>query len=89
MHRRRETYAAADVPLQWFHTTRAEETRGLARADLVLAISADDARVLREMVPGTEVLTVPSTWDSGCPAGTASTNSSLLLAISDLFRRTS
>lgn len=59
MHRRPATYAAAGVPLQWFHTTRAEEARGLARADVVLAIDEGEARVLREMVPGTTVLTVP------------------------------
>lgn len=59
MHDRRRTYAAAGVPVQWFHTTRAGEARGLARADLVLAISSEDARVLREMLPRTDVLTVP------------------------------
>jgi len=57
MHRRRDTYAAAGVPLQWFHTTREEEARGLARVDLVLAISEDEARVLRTMAA--DVLTVP------------------------------
>jgi glycosyltransferase involved in cell wall biosynthesis len=61
MHRRRATYATAGVPLRWFHTTRAEEARGLARADVVLAISDEEATVLREMAP--EVLTVPHARD--------------------------
>ncbi len=59
MHRRRAAYAAAGLPAQWFHTTRARERRGLARADLVLAIQDDDAAVLRGLVPGRSVLTVP------------------------------
>lgn len=59
MHRRAACYAAAGVPLQWFHTTRARERRGLARADLVLAIGDEEAAVLREMVPERTVLTVP------------------------------
>jgi glycosyltransferase involved in cell wall biosynthesis len=67
MHRRRAVYDAVGMPPQWFHTTRDEERRGLARADLVLAIAEDEARVLREMVPGTPVLTVPP----GCPASPA------------------
>jgi glycosyltransferase involved in cell wall biosynthesis len=57
MHRRRATYDAAGVPLRWFHTSRAEEARGLGRADVVLAISDEEAEVLRGMAP--EVLTVP------------------------------
>jgi hypothetical protein len=61
MHRRRATYATASVPLRWFHTTRAEEARGLARADLVLAISEEEADVFRGMVP--DVLTVPHARD--------------------------
>jgi glycosyltransferase involved in cell wall biosynthesis len=58
MHRRGEVYASAGVAPQWFHTTAAEERRGLARADVVLAIDEGEARVLRDMVPRTEVLTV-------------------------------
>jgi len=44
---------------QWFHTTAAEERRGLLRADLVLAIQDDEAAVLRALVPERQVLTVP------------------------------
>lgn len=58
MHRRGAAYAAAGVAPQWFHTSAAEERRGLARADVVLAIHEEEARVLRDMVPATEVLTV-------------------------------
>ena len=59
MHERAAVYAAAGMAPQWFHTSRAEEQRGLARADLVLAIHDEEAAVLRGMVPATEVLTVP------------------------------
>ena len=59
MHRRREEYTTAGLAPQWFHTTYAEERRGLGRADVVLAISEADASVLREMLPQGTVLTVP------------------------------
>ena len=59
MHRRRAVYDAAGVPLQWFHTTRDEERRGLERADLVLAIQEEESAELRAMLPGRRVLTVP------------------------------
>ena len=58
MHHRRAVYAAAGLRAQWFHVTRAAERRGLARADLVLAIQEEDARVFREMLPRGTVLTV-------------------------------
>jgi succinoglycan biosynthesis protein ExoO len=44
---------------RWFYTSRDEERRGLARADVVLAITAEDARTFAEMLPTTRVLTVP------------------------------
>lgn len=59
MHQRTAAYATAGLAPQWFHTTYAEERRGLARAGIVLAISEGDARVLQEMLPGRTVLTVP------------------------------
>ena len=59
MHRREAVYAGAGMAPQWFHTSRAQEQRGLARADVVLAIHDDEAAVLRSMVPAAEVLTVP------------------------------
>lgn len=59
MHRRVAAYGAAGLRAQWFHTTRSAERRGLARADLVLAIQEDDARLLRGMLPADAVLTVP------------------------------
>lgn len=59
MHRRVAAYGDAGLRAQWFHTTRAAEARGLARADLVLAIQEDDARLLRDMVRPDAVLTVP------------------------------
>ena len=59
MHRRADSYASAGVPLRWFHTSYADERRGLARADVVLAISPPEAAVLRAMVPERTVLTVP------------------------------
>lgn len=59
MHRRVAAYGAAGLRAQWFHTTRVAERRGLARADLVLAIQEDDAAVLRGLVPPAQVLTVP------------------------------
>ena len=39
---------AAGIDPSWFFTTAAEEGRGLARADLVLAIQADEAETLRQ-----------------------------------------
>ena len=59
MHRRLDAYAAAALPPAWFHTTAAEEARGLARADLILAIHEDDAGVLRRLVPDRAVLVAP------------------------------
>jgi succinoglycan biosynthesis protein ExoO len=59
MHRREAAYAAAGIAPQWFRTSAAEEARGLARADLVLAIQEEEAAALRGLVPGVEVLTVP------------------------------
>jgi glycosyltransferase involved in cell wall biosynthesis len=59
MHRRRDAYAAADLHPTWFYTTAAEEARGLARADLVLAIHEDDAVTLRRLAPERTVLVVP------------------------------
>ncbi len=59
MHRRRAVYARAGLRPQWFYTSYAEERRGLARADVLLAIQEDEAVVLREMAPGATVLTVP------------------------------
>ncbi|MCB4823656.1 hypothetical protein [Roseicella aerolata] len=38
---------AAGIDPSWFFTTAVEEGRGLARADLVLAIQGDEAQVLR------------------------------------------
>jgi succinoglycan biosynthesis protein ExoO len=59
MHRRDATYAEAGIAPQWFRTSADEERRGLARADLVLAIQDEEAAVLRALAPGVEVLTVP------------------------------
>ena len=59
MHRRRAVYDAAGLRPRWFHTTYAEERRGLARADIVLAIQDEERAVFREMLPGKTVLTVP------------------------------
>ena len=59
MHQRAAAYAAAGLPAQWFHTTYAEEQRGLTRADVVLAIRDADSSVLEEMLPEKTVLTVP------------------------------
>ena len=59
MHRRDAAYAEAGLAPQWFRTSAAEEARGLARADLVLAIQDDEAATLRALAPGAEVLTVP------------------------------
>jgi len=59
MHRRLDAYASAGLHPTWFHTTAAEERRGLARADLTLAIHEDDAETLRRLVPERTVLVVP------------------------------
>ena len=59
MHRRRAVYDALAMAPQWFHTTAAEERRGLLRADLVLAMQDDEADALRALVPERTVLTVP------------------------------
>ena len=59
MHRREAVYAGADVAPQWFRTSAAEEGRGLARADLLLAIQDEEAAVLHALAPGVEILTVP------------------------------
>ena len=59
MHRRQSVYDAAGLTPRWFHTTSTEERRGLLRADTVLAIHADEAAILRQLVPERRVLTVP------------------------------
>lgn len=48
---------AAGLDPSWFHTTPAEEARGLARADLVLAIQAEESGALAAL-GATDVLTV-------------------------------
>jgi hypothetical protein len=48
---------AAGIDPSWFFTTAAEEGRGLARADLVLAIQDEEAETLRQR-GGTPVATV-------------------------------
>ncbi|MDO9706833.1 glycosyltransferase family protein [Paracraurococcus lichenis] len=42
---------AAGIDPSWFFTTVAEEGRGLARADLVLAIQSEEAEILRSRGP--------------------------------------
>jgi glycosyltransferase involved in cell wall biosynthesis len=59
MHRRGDVYAAAGLAPRWFHTTRDEERRGLARADVILAMEDGEAALLRELVPDRAVLVVP------------------------------
>jgi glycosyltransferase involved in cell wall biosynthesis len=59
MHRRVPALAAAGLAPSWFQTSAAEERRGLARADLVLAIQDDEAAALRALVPERTVLVVP------------------------------
>jgi glycosyltransferase involved in cell wall biosynthesis len=59
MHLREAAYADAGLPVGWFHTTLAEERRGLSRADVVLAIQENDAEVFRSMLPGKTILVVP------------------------------
>jgi glycosyltransferase involved in cell wall biosynthesis len=59
MHERRAVYDALGMAPQWFHTTAAEERRGLLRADLVLAVQDAEAAALRVLVPERPVLTVP------------------------------
>jgi glycosyltransferase involved in cell wall biosynthesis len=68
MHRRRAAYDAAGVAPSWFLTTRAEERRGLVRADLVLAMHDADAACLRELAPGCEILTVGHGCHGGGPS---------------------
>jgi len=58
-HLRRDAYAAAGLAPRWFHTSYEEERRGLARADLILAIQEAEADTLRRMVPERTVLLVP------------------------------
>jgi len=58
MHLRRAAYAEAGMAPQWFHTGYEEERRGLARADVVLAIQEEDARIFARMLPDGLVLTV-------------------------------
>jgi len=59
MHRRHAVYEGLGTQPQWFHTTRAEERRGLLRADIVLGIQEEEAAVLRAVVPERLVVTVP------------------------------
>ena len=59
MHRRRAVYDTVGLAPQWFHTTADEERRGLARADVVLAIQDEEAGAFRALVPDRLVLTVP------------------------------
>ncbi|MCW5889736.1 MAG: glycosyltransferase family 4 protein [bacterium] len=81
MHRRVAAYGEAGLRAQWFHTTRGAERRGLARADLVLAIQEDDARVLRTLVRPDAVLTVPHAQPVA-PAPLAAATSQCLVAAS-------
>ncbi len=59
MHRRHAVYETLGMEPQWFHTTVAEERRGLLRADVVLAMQEEESAVLRTVVPERRVLTVP------------------------------
>jgi hypothetical protein len=45
---RREAFARAGLDYWWFSTTEDDETQCLQRADLLLAVQADEARVLAE-----------------------------------------
>ena len=67
MHHRAEVYRDAGLVPRWFHTSATEESRGLARADVLLAMHEDDARALRSLVPDTTVLVVPH-GRPPCPA---------------------
>jgi glycosyltransferase involved in cell wall biosynthesis len=82
MHRRVAAYGEAGLRAQWFHTTRRAERRGLARADLVLAIQDDDARILRGMLPPGAVLTVPHAQPVSPAPLAAATPMRLLVAAS-------
>ena len=46
---RAERFRAAGLPPEWFHTTPAEEARGLHRADIVLAIQHEEATAFRAL----------------------------------------
>ncbi len=81
MHRRDAVYAGAGVAPQWFRTSAAEEGRGLARADLLLAIHDEEAAALRALAPGVEILTVPHACAAEpVPAGAAERTRILLVA---------
>lgn len=47
---RRLAFRRLGLAPQWYHTTPAEEERGLRRADLVIAIQPDEARHFREVL---------------------------------------
>jgi hypothetical protein len=44
---RGQRFRDAGLEPEWFHTTPGEEARGLARADIVLAIQAEEAEIFR------------------------------------------
>jgi glycosyltransferase involved in cell wall biosynthesis len=83
MQHRTAAYAAAGLAPRWFHTTRDEERRGLLRADVVLAIHEEDARTLRDMLPGREVLIVPHGHDVRAADPRDALPARLLLVASD------
>jgi glycosyltransferase involved in cell wall biosynthesis len=80
MHRRTALYESLGMEPQWFHTTWAEERRGLLRAEIVLAIQEEEASVLRAMVPERRVLTVPHAHPVR-PAPTAAARAGRLLFV--------
>lgn len=55
--RRHERYLAEGMKPRWFSTTRAEEARGLARADTIVAIQGAEAEYFRS-ITDKEVVTI-------------------------------
>jgi hypothetical protein len=58
MHVRAQRFADQGLP-HWLAISREEETRVLAKFDLVLAIQSVEASLLRDMLPGSRIITVP------------------------------
>lgn len=70
---RRDRFAAHDLGYWWFSTDQDEETRCLRRADLLLAVQAEEGRVLRDRT-GRPVLVVPYVAETRpCSPGSGTT----------------
>jgi len=69
LHRRAEQFFSNGFP-HWLMIDREQEAKALGQFDLIMAIQEQEARLLREMVPEKETITVGHAvdWDGNTPA---------------------